>query len=226
MKRMKGNAGRILTKALRLFSSRGYHATSVREICEAAGVTKPTLYHFFGSKEGVYRALVDGALEDFKERLTIALSRAGSAEERLKRMARLYFEGGQRNPDLMRFIFGVIHNNQRTSAPPTDFARFYQDVVKMVSGCVEEGVLRGELERGPGELRMLLLMGTLGEALCGYLIVGRPDITPALADRLVELVLQGWTRRGDASRRLRRGKASGPGGMRRIPRRGPSSAAS
>ncbi|MBI2838322.1 MAG: TetR/AcrR family transcriptional regulator [Acidobacteria bacterium] len=225
MKKMTGNADRILTKALRLFSSRGYHATSVREICQAAGVTKPTLYHFFGSKEGVYRALVDGALEDFKERLTIALSRAGSAEERLKRMARLYFEGGQRNPDLMRFIFGVIHNNQRTSAPPTDFARFYEDVVRMVSRCVEEGVLRGELERGPDELRMLVLMGTLGEALCGYLIIGRPEITPALADRLVELVLQGWKRRADVSRR-RRGKALGPGGRRRVPRRRPSSGSS
>jgi len=54
---------RILKSALELFSDKGYEATSVREICEAAGITKPTLYHFYGSKEGVYRALVEGALE-------------------------------------------------------------------------------------------------------------------------------------------------------------------
>ena len=224
MKRMTGNAGRILKKALRLFSSSGYHATSVREICQAAGITKPTLYHFFGSKEGVYRALVDGALEDFKERLSMELSRPGTAEERLKRMARLYFEGGHRNPDLMRFIFGVIHNNQRNSAPPTDFARFYQEVVRMVSRCVEEGVLRGELARGPGELRMLVLMGTLGEALCGYLIIGRPQITPSLADRLVEMVLQGWTKRGGESRGM--GTKGGRGGRSGVLRRRPSAASS
>ena len=57
---------RILQKALELFSEKGYDATSVREICEAAGITKPTLYHFYGSKEGVYRAIVEGALERFR----------------------------------------------------------------------------------------------------------------------------------------------------------------
>ena len=56
---------RILQKALELFSERGYDATSVREICEAAGITKPTLYHFYGSKEGVYRAIVEGPSSAF-----------------------------------------------------------------------------------------------------------------------------------------------------------------
>ena len=62
-----GSHDRILLKALSLFSERGYEAASVREICEAAGVTKPTLYHFYGSKEGVYRALVEGTLKDYRE---------------------------------------------------------------------------------------------------------------------------------------------------------------
>src|SRR5689334_17982772 len=60
---------RILKSALELFSSKGYEAASVREICEASGLTKPTLYHFYGSKEGVYRALVDGALDGFRARV-------------------------------------------------------------------------------------------------------------------------------------------------------------
>ena len=65
---------RILQNALQLFSSKGYEATSVREICEASGLTKPTLYHFFGSKEGVYRALVEGALQEFSAALLAELT--------------------------------------------------------------------------------------------------------------------------------------------------------
>lgn len=49
------SAERILSTALDLFAIKGYDATAVREICEAAGITKPTLYHFFGSKDGVSR---------------------------------------------------------------------------------------------------------------------------------------------------------------------------
>ena len=51
--------GRIIREATRLFAERGYAATSVREIAEAVGVTKPTLYYHFGSKDGLFTALVN-----------------------------------------------------------------------------------------------------------------------------------------------------------------------
>ena len=48
----------ILEEALKLFSNNGYEATGVQEICEQAGVTKPTLYHYFGSKQGLLDAVL------------------------------------------------------------------------------------------------------------------------------------------------------------------------
>ena len=36
-------------------------------------------------------------------------------------------------------------------------------------------------------------MGALGEAMHGHLLVGRPELTPALAETLVDTVLGGWT---------------------------------
>ena len=47
----------ILDKALQLFAAKGYEGVSVSEITEAAGITKPTLYYYFGSKEGVFEAV-------------------------------------------------------------------------------------------------------------------------------------------------------------------------
>ena len=52
-------SARLLDIALDLFSRRGYEGTGVQEIVAAAGVTKPTLYHYFGSKIGVLKALLD-----------------------------------------------------------------------------------------------------------------------------------------------------------------------
>jgi len=43
---------RLLDTALDLFSRRGYEGTGVQQIVTTAGVTKPTLYHYFGSKIG------------------------------------------------------------------------------------------------------------------------------------------------------------------------------
>jgi AcrR family transcriptional regulator len=185
------SSDRILQQALELFSKKGYDATSVREVCEAAGITKPTLYHFFGSKEGVYRALVDGALEDFRGGLVEALSQPGSAVERLKRVARRYFDSARGRRQLMRFLFALIHNPP-SSAPQTDFAHFYEEIVALVARAVDDGVVSGELAAGSMEIRMLAFMGGLGEALCGWLITGRPELTDDLADALVDTLLAGW----------------------------------
>lgn len=49
----------ILEAALKLFSHRGYGATSVQDIAEAAGVSKGNIYHHFPDKETIFRALLD-----------------------------------------------------------------------------------------------------------------------------------------------------------------------
>src|SRR3954453_11333568 len=51
-------ARHVARAAARLFAARGYDATPVRAIVEAAGVAKPTLYYHFGSKEGLAQALL------------------------------------------------------------------------------------------------------------------------------------------------------------------------
>lgn len=49
----------ILDAALKLFSHRGYGATSVRDIAEEAKLSKGNVYHHFPDKEAIFRALLD-----------------------------------------------------------------------------------------------------------------------------------------------------------------------
>jgi AcrR family transcriptional regulator len=54
----KNNAKQnILDSALELFSVKGYEGVAVSELTAAAGITKPTLYYYFGSKEGLFDAV-------------------------------------------------------------------------------------------------------------------------------------------------------------------------
>lgn len=65
----------ILKAAAKLFAARGYDDVSVREIVEAAGVTKPVLYYYFKHKEGVARALIEdflGAADQVRARVFAA----------------------------------------------------------------------------------------------------------------------------------------------------------
>ncbi len=49
----------ILDGALRLFLENGYDGTSMDAVAEAAGVTKPVIYDAFGSKDALFRALLE-----------------------------------------------------------------------------------------------------------------------------------------------------------------------
>jgi TetR/AcrR family transcriptional regulator len=50
--------GHLMDIALKLFASRGYEAAGIQEIVSLAGITKPTLYYYFGSKQGLLEALM------------------------------------------------------------------------------------------------------------------------------------------------------------------------
>ena len=186
------NAERILSRALDLFACKGYDATSIREICEAAGINRPTLYHFYGSKDGVLRALVATGFERFRGIVNQGLSTPGSFRNRMKSIARLVFDSAREEPTLWRFIHGVIWAPPGTTEPP-DCTKFYEGVVGSLAAAAEEAVRQGELAPGRTDVRMLVLMGSLSEAATGYVISGRPELNPELADALIDTMFDAWT---------------------------------
>jgi len=66
----------LLTVALDLFGARGYQATTMDDIAEAAGVTKPLVYQHFTSKRALYVELVEGATRQLLDAIAAATARA------------------------------------------------------------------------------------------------------------------------------------------------------
>jgi AcrR family transcriptional regulator len=79
----------MLEAADRVFARRGYQAASMDEIAAEVGVTKPMLYAYFGSKEGLYLASVQRAGEMLAQRLRD--SAEGDARQRLQAGVRAFF---------------------------------------------------------------------------------------------------------------------------------------
>lgn len=64
---------KVLSAALELFGERGYHATSIAEIGERAGIAKSVLYHYFGSKAGLYVAIAESEAAALMQRVAAAV---------------------------------------------------------------------------------------------------------------------------------------------------------
>jgi len=67
----KDKINKIQEIAFSLFLDRGYEATSMRNICKAAGIEQPTLYYFFGSKEGLFFSVINRLWDQYKQFNTV-----------------------------------------------------------------------------------------------------------------------------------------------------------
>jgi len=179
---------KILEQAVRLFARNGYGSTSVRELAEAAGITKPTLYYHFGSKEGLYEAVVDHHLGGLNQLVGEVVASSGSVVQRLRSFAETYLFGAVEEADALRFLLTCSLPDTNDSATPNCevFARVLQ-IVTPLQAVVRQGMASGELRRDlDPDAAVLALMGALNLHLAAAL-EGRP-----VRDDAVESILNLW----------------------------------
>jgi len=98
---------RLLEAGLKQFANRGYAGTSVQDITEDAKVTKPTLYYYFQSKEGLFQALVELAMDE-RLRLMREAAKPGLATvDQLVAVIAAVTDFASRQPDLLRLSFST-----------------------------------------------------------------------------------------------------------------------
>jgi AcrR family transcriptional regulator len=135
---------RILIEATRLFAQRGYGSTSVREVVEAAGVTKPTLYYYFQSKEALFLEVVHTHLEALQELVEQALAVPGTVYDRLRRFANRYRRAALENVDAVRLLMTVQHPTD-DAQPSVDVMSAHLRKIALLESVIAEGIARGEL---------------------------------------------------------------------------------
>jgi AcrR family transcriptional regulator len=94
----------VLDAAERIMADRGYEAATIASLVEEAGVPASSIYHYFGSKEGVLLAVMERGAERFHEALPEPTERRGSQSEHLRGLLASIAEGLERRPDFLRLI--------------------------------------------------------------------------------------------------------------------------
>ncbi len=103
------NRSNILAQALALFADRGYEGVGVQEIVDAANITKPTLYHYFGSKDGLLTELFVEHFEPFLRELRQAAEYNRDLTMTLDRVAEAYFRFAQKKRTFYRMLLGLFY---------------------------------------------------------------------------------------------------------------------
>lgn len=160
---------RLIARALGLFVERGYAATSVREIVAAAGVTKPVLYYYFNSKEGLYLEIMGQIGGLFDQRVNDLENSSGSVRQRLLHLFTGMYDGAIGNLPAVRLAYSIYFGPPQ-GAPFVDFNSFFDRLLELVERLVEQGVAGGELTECNRRALVWSLVGTyhtiLEEQVC------------------------------------------------------------
>ena len=95
----------ILEVALTAFSTSGYHNTSMNDIAEAAGVTKPVVYQHYESKRALFLAIIDHVGDRMIEVLTAATSGLTDGQAQVEAGMIAFFKWVERDRNAFKFLF-------------------------------------------------------------------------------------------------------------------------
>ncbi|HEU5360030.1 MAG TPA: TetR/AcrR family transcriptional regulator [Candidatus Deferrimicrobiaceae bacterium] len=192
---------RLLASATELFTRKGYAGTTVREIVQAAGVTKPVLYYYFRNKEGIYLELMREAFAQFETLLGASQEEPGSAKERLFRLYDRVMALFLENLPVARLMYSIYYGPPQ-GAPFFDFDAYHLRFQSTVGRLVEEGIRRGEFRRGNPEDMTWAVIGAINVTMELHLC--HPEKGPGRdgLSRILNIIFSGISRQGREAGRV------------------------
>lgn len=181
----------IFLNAARLFAEKGYNGVSMREISERSKVSKPTIYYYFGSKEGIYKKLLDEGIRHctghFKEIQVMPVS----SMEKLVLIVKELFHDALKYPEMTKFFINLFMISENLDflvnyhSEAVDHAHIFRELI-------EEGIRAGEFAaEADSELVAHMLMGTVVILILHQLKMKKRILTDAISEEIVSRMFYG-----------------------------------
>jgi AcrR family transcriptional regulator len=180
---------RVLQTAVGIFAQKGYAGTSVREIAEQAGVSKPVLYYYFKSKEGLFLAILEMAENLQKKLLAEVLESHGNALDRLLMLYRRVYAEVEAHQSLYKMIHGLIFGPPQ-GTPIYDFTRYHRHMIDAICKIYDSGIDGNEIKKSAGEEVAYLVLSLID--FCLHMDQVKPQSAdPQRPERLLRLAFEG-----------------------------------
>ena len=180
---------KIFKAAERIFADNEYASASIRTIAEAAGVTVPMIYYYFGNKEGLFRALVVEGVSDLRSLLKRHQIPGGTTREQLVGVVWAFFSFCNRDTGLVKLVNRMMAGADN-AAPQLDYWEASRMGYEAIGGILKVGE-DSQLAPYDVEEITLAVMGTVGEHIRMRLREKRAVLSRGVAERIVEMLFQG-----------------------------------
>ncbi len=184
---------RLLKSALKIFSQKGFASASIREIAEDSRTTLPSLYYHFGSKEGLYQALMREHFSGF-ESLMEEFEQTGSARERIKSYIISAYLHMVKDVDFLR-LMRIISYGPPQSAPPFDVESYRRKFHEFLTAMIKAGIKSGEFRSANADDMTWIIFGAIHVAAEDLCSVPERELDKKKLERILDAILDGFSAR-------------------------------
>jgi len=175
----------LINVARALFAERGYEGTSVEEIAQRAGVSKPVVYEHFGGKEGLYAVVVDREMSALLDGITSSLTNNRS-RVRVERVALALLTYIEERTDGFR----IMVRDSPASITSGTYSSLLNDAVTQVASILAGDFARRGLDPDLAPMYAQALVGSVSMPARWWLDAREPK-KEVVAAHLVNLVWNG-----------------------------------
>lgn len=147
----------IVDAAAQLFEANGYHATSMRTIAEAVGIAKPTLYHYFKSKDAILSDIHDQFIDLLLDGHRRRAASASDARSELLALMTDMLELMETHHGHVRVFFE--HHRELPSARRPAVIAKRNEYMHIVESTIRQGIDAGEFRELDVSLAALAVFG-------------------------------------------------------------------
>ncbi len=157
---------KIFETSLKLFSQKGYDATSIEEITATVGVAKGTLYYHFSSKEEIFNFLIEEGMKLLINSIKIKTNKCENTLDKIKAISLIQLKTVMKYEELLTIVMSQTWGNENRNVFCKQKVIEYIEVIQEI---LDEGIKKGDIVKCNSEV----LASEIFSLTCSTLIYKR-----------------------------------------------------
>jgi len=184
----------IFEAALKVFSDKGFDKTTLEDVADKVGLSKPAIYLYFKNKEDLFFSMIYDRIKDIEDKLKEIVKMQTQAIKKIESLIVFKTKFFKENLNFFKILhemeFEIINLK---SAPKfkKKFSNKYKKYINKISNIMQQCIDEGYLKNDDKYFYTFSLLGLINQNIFRFIILDNNDFSENLSKKIYNQFLEG-----------------------------------